>query len=54
MKRKASQGYAMNSMNVCDTSVINQLWERAELFPVQFNHTLLLSDEQRQLLHLFG
>jgi hypothetical protein len=36
------------------TSVINQLWERAEIFPVQLNHTLLLSDEQRQLLHLFG
>jgi hypothetical protein len=36
------------------TSVINQLWERAEIFPVQHNTTLILTGEQRQLLQLFG
>lgn len=36
------------------TSVINQLWERAEIFPVQYNKTLILTSEQRQLLQLFG
>lgn len=36
------------------TSVITQLWERAEIFPRQFNHRLILTDEQRQLLKLFG
>lgn len=35
------------------TSVINQLWERSEIFPIQHNNTLLLTDEQRQLLKLF-
>jgi len=36
------------------TSVISQLWERAEIFPSQQNQALILSDEQRQLLQLFG
>ncbi|HZU67870.1 MAG TPA: hypothetical protein VFA09_11395 [Ktedonobacteraceae bacterium] len=36
------------------TSVIGQLWDRAEIFPVQRNTRLLLSDEQRRLLALFG
>lgn len=36
------------------TSVINQLWERAEIFPTQHNTTLILTGEQRQLLKLFG
>ncbi len=36
------------------TSVIGQLWERAEIFPVQRNNRLVLSDEQRNLLYLFG
>lgn len=36
------------------TSVITQLWERAEIFPVQHNPALTLSAEQRALLQLFG
>lgn len=36
------------------TSVITQLWERAEIFPVQRNHVLVLNEEQRALLKLFG
>lgn len=36
------------------TSVINQLWERAEIFPIPRNHLLALTEEQRRLLHLFG
>ena len=36
------------------TSVIGQLWERAEIFPVQRNNRLTLSEEQRNLLTLFG
>lgn len=36
------------------TSVITQLWERAEIFPVQRNSTCVLNDEQRALLRLFG
>jgi hypothetical protein len=36
------------------TSVINQLWERVELFPTPHNNRLLLTAEQRQLLQLFG
>lgn len=35
------------------TSVIGQLWERAEIFPVQRNNRLLLSPEQKRLLSLF-
>lgn len=35
------------------TSVINQLWERAEIFPRPLNQSLLLSAEQRQALQLF-
>ncbi len=35
------------------TSVIGQLWERAEIFPVQCNNRLVLSEEQRNLLYLF-
>lgn len=36
------------------TSVITQLWERAEIFPAQHNSTLVLSEEQRAHLKLFG
>lgn len=36
------------------TSVVNQLWEEAEIFPTPRNHALLLNTEQRQLLQLFG
>jgi hypothetical protein len=36
------------------TSVINQLWERAEIFPLQHNPDLPLNEEQRALLRLFG
>lgn len=36
------------------TSVIHQIWERAEIYPMQQNHLLSLTAEQRQLLHLFG
>ncbi len=36
------------------TSVIGPLWDRAEIFPVQRNNRLILSDEQRRLLTLFG
>jgi hypothetical protein len=36
------------------TSVIGQLWDRAEIFPVQRNNRLMLSEEQRNLLTLFG
>ena len=35
-------------------SVNNQLWEQAEIFPASHNRALVLSDEQRQLLQLFG
>ncbi len=35
------------------TSVINELWDRAEIYPRQHNTTLLLSEEQRSLLALF-
>jgi hypothetical protein len=35
------------------TSVIGQLWERAEIFPVQKTNRLILSEEQRRLLTLF-
>jgi hypothetical protein len=35
------------------TSVIGQLWDRAEIFPVQRNNRLILSEEQRKLLSLF-
>lgn len=36
------------------TSVIGQLWDRAEIFPVQRNPDLVLTEEQRRLLALFG
>lgn len=36
------------------TSVINQLWERSEIFPTARSHLLQLGAEQRQLLQLFG
>ncbi|HEX7735542.1 MAG TPA: hypothetical protein VF458_11795 [Ktedonobacteraceae bacterium] len=36
------------------TSVIAQLWERAEIFPTQHNPTLVLSPDQYALLQLFG
>ncbi len=36
------------------TSIINQLWERAEIFPQQHNPDLPLSEEQRALLRLFA
>jgi hypothetical protein len=36
------------------TSVINSLWERSEIFPLQHNAVLVLTDEQRQALKLFG
>ena len=36
------------------TSVINQLWERTEIFPAQHNSALVLTEEQRLLIQLFG
>ena len=36
------------------TSVINQLWTRAEIFPTPHNPLLTLTEDQRQLLRLFG
>ena len=36
------------------TSVINQLWERAEIFPTQHNSSLVLTEEQRVLIQLFA
>jgi hypothetical protein len=35
------------------TSVINQLWERAEIFPLPRSPLLVLTEEQCQLLKLF-
>lgn len=35
-------------------SVNSHLWEQAEIFPNSPNSTLVLSNEQRQLLQLFG
>lgn len=35
------------------TSIINQFWERSEIFPQLHNQSLLLTDEQRQLLQMF-
>jgi len=35
------------------TSVINALWDRAEIYPNQTNRTLVLSSEQRASLALF-
>ena len=35
------------------TSVIAELWDRAEIYPAQRNKRLILSEEQRQLLALF-
>lgn len=36
------------------TSIISQLWDKAEIHPKQRNSRLTLSDEQRRLLDLFG
>lgn len=36
------------------TSVIKSLWEAAEIFPTQRNLALVLTDEQRTALALFG
>ncbi len=36
------------------TSVMNQFWERAEIFPEQRNMALVLTNEQRQALTLFA
>lgn len=36
------------------TSVTGPLWERSEIYPVPRNQRLLLSEEERQLLVLFG
>ncbi len=36
------------------TSVCSYLWEAAEIYPAQHNKELLLSDEQKRLLALFG
>ncbi|HEY0755936.1 MAG TPA: hypothetical protein VGD98_18405 [Ktedonobacteraceae bacterium] len=36
------------------TSVITQIWERCEIFPASRNSTLVLTEEQRALLKLFG
>ncbi len=35
------------------TSVIGELWDRAEIYPAQHNTQLILSEEQRRLLALF-
>jgi len=35
------------------TSIIRELWDRAEIYPKPTNHTLVLSNEQRALLALF-
>jgi len=35
------------------TSVIRELWDRAEIYPVQRNNVLTLNDEQRKQLALF-
>ena len=35
------------------TSVIKELWDRAEIYPVQRNNMLTLNDEQRKQLALF-
>ncbi len=36
------------------TSITGPLWERAEIYPVPRNTTLVLSDEERKLLILFN
>jgi hypothetical protein len=36
------------------TSITGPLWERAEIYPVPRNSKLLVSDEERKLLILFG
>jgi len=36
------------------TSVRQQLWDEAKIYPHQRNHGLVVSDEQRTLLALFG
>ena len=35
------------------TSVIAELWDRAEIYPLQHNKRLILSEQQRNLLALF-
>ena len=35
------------------TSITGPLWERAEIYPVQRNHQLVLSNEERAMLALF-
>lgn len=45
-KRKVKLGIA--------TSVIAQLWEEAEIYPNQNNRQLILKEEQRKELFLFG
>jgi hypothetical protein len=35
------------------TSVITELWDRAEIYPIQRNKRLILTEEQRNLLALF-
>ena len=35
------------------TSITGPLWERAEIYPVQRNHQLILSNDERTLLALF-
>jgi len=36
------------------TSITGPLWERAEIYPIPRNTTLILGDEERKLLVLFG
>ncbi|HLG76452.1 MAG TPA: hypothetical protein VKX46_08555, partial [Ktedonobacteraceae bacterium] len=36
-----------------NTSITGPLWERAELYPVPRNPTLMLTEEARKLLFLF-
>ncbi len=36
------------------TSVTGPLWERAEIYPVPRNNRLIIADEERRLLVLFG
>jgi hypothetical protein len=36
------------------TSVIRELWDSAEIYPVQRNNLLMLNEEQRKQLALFS
>lgn len=36
------------------TSIIKQLWQEAEIYPTQRNNQLILSEEQKRSLALFG